>query len=447
MLKIIIPSLFIPEKKYVFDILLGEFLGLDFEIEESDKVVGYEIWLGTKKIKIEDAFFGKCKNEQYLSIENIPNEISYFTNSVFDVKDIPVIYGELEIINSEDGINCRVDLIASSFFMLSRWEEFVIKNRDKHDRFSAFHSLAYKFNFLHRAVVNEYVELLWKMLLHIDSKLKRKAHTFEIVPTHDVDHIKLWKSISSSRKRLAHNFITQRKFKNGLLNAKSMLFTLLGLEKDPFDSFDYIMDMSEKEGMKSRFYFLCGGNTKYDNNLNINSTAYKNVINNIKNRDHIIGFHPSYNTSNRPEIWQEEKLALEKASGQSIHQGRHHYLRFIVPETWQLWEDENMEIDSTAGYHDMPGFRCGTCYPYSVFNFRSRKKLIIKEMPLIFMEMTAIEYMKKNPHQTLSIVKSLFNEVEKYNGKFVFLWHNSSMFTAEFKPYLFIYESIIKRFK
>lgn len=447
MLKIIIPSLFIPEKKYVFDILIGEFLGLKFEIEASDDVSGYEIWSGKKKVIIADAFFGNCKEQQYLSVENIPNTISRLNNSEFDVEDMPVLYGEPEISNNEEEITCGIDLIASSFFMLSRWEEFVIKERDVHKRFSAFNSLAYKFNFLHKAVVNEYVELLWKMLLFLDPDLKRIQHTFEIIPTHDVDHIKLWKSISSSRKRLAHNFITQRKFKNGFLNFKNMLSTFFRLEKDPFDSFDYIMDVSEKEGLKSRFYFLCGGKTKYDNNIDIDSTAYTNVIDNIRNRGHVIGFHPSYDAPYHSEIWGGEKDALEKTLGQLVSQGRHHYLRFSVPDTWQLWEENNMEIDSTAGYYDMPGFRCGTCYTYSVFNCVLRKKLKLKEMPLIFMEMTAIEYMKLSPQQILLKAESLYKEVEKYSGRFVFLWHNSSMFTAEFKPYLFIYESIIKGFK
>lgn len=447
MLKIVIPTFFVPEKKYVFDILIREFLGLDFEIEESDKVVGYEIWLGKKKIKVEDAFFCNCKEEQYLSIDNIPREISRFTNSKYGVYDMPVLYGEPDIIDDEGEITCKVDIIASSFFMLSRWEEFVIKERDIHNRFSAVHSLAHKFNFLHKPIVNEYVELLWQMLQSLDPSLKRIQHAFEIVPTHDVDHVKLWKSISSTRKRLAHNFITQKKIKEGLLNAKNMLFTFFGLEKDPFDSFDYIMDTSEKEGIKSRFYFLCGGKTKYDNNIDIASDSYVNVIDNIRDRGHIIGFHPSYDAPYHPAIWQEEKKALEKASGTTINQGRHHYLRFNTPDTWQLWEENKMEVDSTAGYHDMVGFRCGTCYPYSVFNCVSREKLKLKEMPLIFMEMTAIEYMEMSPQQSLVAAKALFNEVKKYGGKFVFLWHNSSLFTAEYKPYLRVFESLMKGFK
>ncbi len=77
-------------------------------------------------------------------------------------KDIPIIYGtdKLEITEQNQNIiTCGIDIFASSFFMLTRWEEYVNKNRDRHNRFPAIESLAFKNDFLSRPVVNEYVEM------------------------------------------------------------------------------------------------------------------------------------------------------------------------------------------------------------------------------------------------------------------------------------------------
>ena len=65
----------------------------------------------------------------------------------------------------------------------------------------------------------------------------------------------------------------------------------------------------------------------------------------------------------------KDKEKIENIIGQKLTFGRQHFLRFEVPTTWQIWEDANMEWDSTMGYADKKGFRCGTCYSYGVFKY------------------------------------------------------------------------------
>jgi len=138
------------------------------------------------------------------------------------------------------------------------------------------------------------------------------------------------------------------------------------------------------------------------------------LIEKIKTRRHHIGIHPTFDAYNDSEQLKQEKNELEKNLETNINFGREHYLRFEVPTTWQIWEDNGMQW-SSMGYHDKEGFRCGVCYDYSVFNILTRKKLKLKERPLIVME-----------------------------GNFVFLWHNSSFNTKEWKKYQYVYEKVIK---
>ena len=391
MIKINIPNNNLNERKYIIDIIFNEFLGLDYHLEIGSK--DYEIELKNKKVlTIKDTFFNRYPNDlEYLKLENIPNKIE------------------------------ELDIFSASFFMLTRWEEYVNKNRDSHNRFPAYESLAYKQGFLDRAIVNEHVEWLKQELLRLDSSLKFKERKFELILTHDVDHIRQWKSWKQIG-RVALGDIVKRK-DIGLAVERFAEYFLIKREKikDPYDTFDWLMDKSEAIGVKSRFYFMSGGVTEHDNNYNIKDKKVLELIEKIKKRGHIIGIHPSYNAYNNSEQFKKEKELLQEVCRCEIVEGREHYLRFEVPTTWQIWEDNGMHLDSTCGYADKEGFRCGTGDEFSVFNILSRKKLNLKERPLVVMDCSLFDYNNNSYNEA----KENINQMKKNINKLTMLWHNS----------------------
>ena len=440
MIKINIPNNFLPERKYIISIIFGEFLGLKYVIDVNNDTNNYDIILENgKKIIIKDLFFFDFKDGlDYLDKKNIPGKIIFLKNQFIVEKDIPVIYGDDELKINENEIICGIDIFASSFFMLTRWEEYANKARDLHNRFPATASLAYKYNFLDRPVVNEYVEMLWNMLKYLGCNQKRKERKYELVLTHDVDNIFKWKSFGLFARNIAGDIIKRKNISLALDNIKQYL------GKNPYDMFDFLMDLSEKKGIKSHFFFMSGGTSKFDNNYSINQPFVKKIREKIKSRGHLIGFHPSYNSYNDQKQWEEEYSNLSTKVSQKVKIGRQHFLRFEVPATWQIWEDNNMKWDSTLSYPDKEGFRCGTCYEYSVFNILTRKKLKLKEMPLEVMEVTMVGYQNLLPGIMEKKIIKLIDKVKKYNGKFVLLWHNSNFNDGLWEKYKIIYEKILR---
>ena len=73
------------------------------------------------------------------------------------------------------------------------------------------------------------------------------------------------------------------------------------------------------------------------------------------------------------------------------------------------------------GYSDLPGFRCGTCYTYTVFDCKQRKKLAVKEKPLILMDASIVYYQKEIKMDALLHLKA---QCKKHHGEWVTIWHN-----------------------
>jgi hypothetical protein len=447
MILITIPAHFFPERKYTIDILMGEILGLDYRIQHKHQQ-DYEILLENgNKLIIRDHFFSLISNgSDYLNESCLPNRVTFIKNRFLMGKEIPVIYGTRQSEITSKRIVCGLDVFASAFFMLTRWEEYVVRTRDMHQRFPATASLAFKHRFLDRPVVNEYAEMLWQMLGYLGCRQEGKKEPFTFVLTHDVDTLVKWLGWYHVLRTAGGDIIKRKQLRTAFSRIKEYKKICRKVIKDPFDTYDWLMDLSGSLHLKSHFYFMSGGLSKAaeDNHspYPLRHPRTLEIFEKIKKRGHIIGFHPGYDSYDNEALWERQKKQLEEASGCGITQGRQHYLRFLVPHTWQLWENQHMEIDSTCGYADREGFRCGTGHTFTVFNILTRKPLKLKEQPLIFMDKRSFfsgGYRgKSNFHNNLSLI---IDNAKAFNTPVTLLFHNR---TFEDNAFVQMYEDILK---
>ena len=410
---------------------MKEFLGLEYEIEVLPTAKDFTIDIGSKKLVIRNHFFKNDDLPTLYQKQNLPSEVTS-DEVIIEGKEYSCysIFGKSIWTETKDEIILESDIVASTFFMLSRWEEILEGERDMHQRFLGKSALAYKNSFLEKPVVNQYVEILWAFLQKGKIIQTRKKRTFEIVPTHDVDIPFLFPNFIYGLRTIARYLVSPTYFWDGI---NYLRFYLKG--KDPYDTHDVFLDGAEKLGVKAHFFFMAGCHNRFDPRDQLEHPKVKTLITKIKNRGHQIGFHPSYKSYDNTPIFSQEKNRLEKIVGQKVVIGRQHYLRFENPTTWNLWENEKMEWDSTMSYADEIGFRNGVCYPFPVFDILNRKKLNLMERPLILMEGTLGLYMDITLDDAENRVGELMNQVKKYEGDFVFLWHNSSLNLRQYSKY------------
>jgi hypothetical protein len=410
-MKIKLPIDHQPERTWVLKTILGEFLGLDFSLEYQPGLSNYQFSLSNgNQLVIQDDFFGKYPDDlSYLTEESIPQRVQWIDHDLFPEGNFPVLFGTPRIEQSDNTIDCLIDIPAAVFFALSRWEEHVLLERDEHDRFPKESALAYKNDFLQRPIVNEAVEFIWNCLVTLGIQQERKKRTFEIIPTHDID-------------RLRENYLLIRRALTFLRFGK------INLERNPYDIFHDLMDLSEQGGWTSRFNFLgCGTERiKYDGRYDPQDHLLKERMGEIIERGHIVGFHPGYYTyldSNRMRV---EKARLEENEIPSLTIGRQHYIRFKAPQTWRIWEELGMDEDQTLTYPSQEGFRCGTGDSYQVFDIVKRKELKLRECPLIVMDvtLTALKYRNLSPEGAGQVLAYYKNIAKKYRMKLTVLYHN-----------------------
>ncbi|MFP2770645.1 polysaccharide deacetylase family protein [Oceanisphaera sp. KMM 10153] len=345
------------------------------------------------------------------------------------------------------------DILGLTYWMLNRVEEIDRTDLDNHGRFPAIHSHAYQHGYLDRPIVDEWLQVLGQVIQKQWPQLELKQHQFSMKVSHDVDSpslyaFKSWKTII---RMMAGHLLKRRDLKATL---QAPWLKLMGGKRipaqDPYNTFSWLMDVSEANNLTSAFYFICGTTSNMDADYQPEDPRIIKLMEQMHRRGHEIGLHPSYGTYQRPELIKQEADRLRQTLQQAgIQQteigGRMHYLRWQHPTTLQAWNDAGMAYDTTLSYADRPGFRCGTCFEYPAFNPVTQQQHKVRIRPLIAMECSVIDdiYLGLgNTFEAEKIFLELKKKCRKLGGCFTTLWHNSYFFNgAELKE---MYRRIIE---
>ena len=438
------------EKQYVVHQILDGFLGLRYTLVVDEAIKGILIANGTKKVNLNDDFFQQVTKEGWLAPSTLPSlPLQNFHSSVLNIKGyearLPILYGNNNLSISKDSVELGLDVFGSCFFMLSRYEEMVCKDMDDHGRFPASSSVAFKEGLLSRPLVDEYVELLWEVIHMLWPDLERKSGKIHKYISCDVDHIEdKGVRFPGIIKRLGADLLVRRSFK-ACLRSVRLFFQVSILqkgEKDPFNTFDFMMDVCERQNLKMAFYFIPRNNKKkIDGEYDIESREIKVLMRKILSRGHEVGYHGSYFSYKDKEMTLAEVRALRevyKSVGgkyDQIQGGRQHYLRWRTGITEKNIEAAGLEYDTTLGYPETIGFRSGTSREYQAYDLAERKTLDLKIRPLLVMDVSLLsdKYMGLSYEAAFDEATRIWEKAKRYNGNFTLLWHNSYLENSDKK--------------
>ncbi|MDC0010727.1 polysaccharide deacetylase family protein [Porticoccaceae bacterium] len=444
MLNVSISSCCPNEQRYILDVILGEFLGLDFEVfEHDDQNTKISRINDDLELSLSNDFFNKAER-YWLKTESMPVlPLDIWAPSTDGVsallvdENIPVLYGQPSLIKIGNHWDLKLDIFGSAFFMLSRYEELITTDRDNHDRFPSYGSVGYKAGFLSRPIVNEYVEILWECIHTLWPDLQRKKRKGKNFITCDAD----WPfdpaiySLSRMIKTCGRQILREYSPLDAIKTCNRFLLNKLGFDvNDQYrENISWMMDVNEQAGNKMAFYFITYKTSDIDTDEDFDSLRMRALFREIHSRGHELGLHPGYITHANPANFAKsvEKLRQvfkEENIKQTQVGGRMHFLRWDANQTPGLWNDHGFDYDSTLSYADSAGFRCGVCYDFTMYDLANRCAFRLKQRPLIVMECSVIAPRYENLGYSVESMDR-FNQFKTYcriyNGTYTFLWHNS----------------------
>lgn len=350
-----------------------------------------------------------------------------------EIEGIPLLFGTPKEECFEETWVIYADIIASSYFLLSRYEEIQKRDiRDKHGRFPGKESLPYKAGFIHRPIVEEYGKLLRHWLRKACVRIPEPQPELQkIWLTHDVDAPFFCRSLRN----------ICRETLKGIGFRKALKLYQGPLEKDPYYTFPWMLEQDSL--VKNRFgdrchilFFLkAGGRHANDKpHYQVRSHDIQKLLHLFKKNKALLGLHSSYEAGIYPDLIPEEKMRLEHDwKLENIHLNRHHYLASREPEDLTKLIKAGITDDFTMGYADVSGFRLGTCRPVKWINPMTRQLTSLTLHPLSVMDCTLSEsqYMGLSPDEAYQYCAGLVREIRQHRGEIVWLWHNTSFAGTE----------------
>ncbi|WP_435414712.1 polysaccharide deacetylase family protein [Polaribacter aestuariivivens] len=333
------------------------------------------------------------------------------------------------------------DIFAASFYLITRYEEYLPHVKDIHGRYTADQSLAFKNNFLEKPVVDIWTYKLLAIFKEKFPDYECKSRKYQYISTIDIDNAYAYKH--KSLVRTLGGFFNDF-FKFRLLNVWNRFAVVTRIKKDPYDTFKEILRIKKQYDIRTVFFCTVGNYNTFDTNVSASKTKYRLQIKELVDYARV-GLHPSYFTMQNPLILKKEKQRLEGITNMPVLRSRQHYLRFNLPETYQQLIDLEIEEDYSMGYASNVGFRASTCTPFYFYDLDFEIQTPLKVFPFALMDTTLNDYLKVTPKQSLGKIRDLRNEVKAVNGVFITLFHNETLSDyLRWKGWKRLYESMIK---
>lgn len=397
-----------PRLKYVFKHICTRILGVEvaFTTKIEDFIAHNSLKLSYTKqplgseffIKSHDILFEQGLNDIDINVQKWGETKCFFFN------------GEKSAI--------PFDVFAASFYLLSRYEEYLPHVQDDYGRFTATESIAFKHGFLHQPVVDIWAYKFKEALQIQFPEFVFPQRKYSVKPIIDVPSPYLFKL-----KGIMRSFggTVKDLFSFQFKNLYNRFMVVFGIEYDPYDTFEYILNKQKNSNFKFLFFFLIGDYSTYDKGISPNKKKFISLIKHVADYCEV-GLKTSFFAIDSFSMLKKEKLKMEDILNTSLKASRQSFSKLNLPESYRNLITLEILEDYTMGYVNQIGFRAGTCTPFFFYDLDYEV-----QTPLKIYSYHVMDFVLLKNHSLLDKKKALneiIDEVKKVNGAFIPVFHN-----------------------
>ncbi len=399
--------------KYIFDLIFHDLLGAKYSITtDKEEFISYD----GPKFSYSDEPFGK---ELFFYATHLLFEKGIHDQNlaVFDWNNTKAFFA------THPRYVFPFDPFAASFYLVSRYEEYLPHIRDEHDRYDTRESLAFQKNFLQKPLVN-----IWALMIKDELQKRFPALVFaqkkyKYISTIDIDNAYafLEKGVMRTAGGYARSLVH--------MDAEDLSMrtkVLFRLQKDPYDTYDLQLELQKKHKFRTIYFILLGEYGTNDKNVPADSKKLRSLIKSLADYSEV-GIHPSYDSNKIKGNLKKEVNTLSRILKREVTKSRQHFLILKLPATYRQLIDLDITDDYTMGYALQVGFRASICSTYYFYDLDMEQATQLRIHPFAVMDATLKYYMKIPPEEAMNYIKPLIEEVKAVNGTFISLWHNESL--------------------
>jgi hypothetical protein len=347
------------------------------------------------------------------------------------------------------------DIFAASFYLLSRYEEYLPHQKDKYGRFAHENSLAFKENFLHLPLINIWLQYFKKELQQKFPTLTTHHSLLTFLPTYDIDegfcykHKSWWKTWGGYCRSV---------LKGNKWEIKERRNVLKGKIEDPYDSLFQIKEFHKKYHFPDAYtFFLVAERAgRYDKNISPFNKEWQERVRSFFEKEPewtkipqpylYAGLHPSWQSGDKPELIKREMDILQNEIAVEVHGSRQHFIRFSLPQTFRQLLETGIHSDYSMGYGSINGFRASVASSFYWYDLEKEEKTGLHLNPFCYMDANSFFEQKFTPQQALEEMLQYFNVIKSVNGTMITIWHNTFLGTHKrFAGWREVYEEFISR--
>lgn len=335
--------------------------------------------------------------------------------------------------------NLPFDIFSASFYLLSRYEEYLPHVKDMHGRFPPKESLAFQNGFLDKPVVDIWAQKLLYLLKEKFEDLEHKPRNYQYTSIIDVSssHCFAYRGFLRGVSGLLYDVGSLK-----LGRVVDRISVWAKLKKDPYDNFLELVDLHKQNKVRGMFFFQFAEYSTYDKNVSPNNNKFKYLIKSVADYDKV-SLSCSYSSFNDIALLKEEKKNLSDVIHRSVSSSRMRYNRVDIPETYRNLIEAGFTDDYTMGYTHEIGYRAGTCTPFYFYDIPLEVQQPIKIHPFAVHDYGLLKY--RNRKEAFSAVEKLYLETKRVKGRFITVFSNELIGGESKLNWKNLYSSILKR--
>lgn len=324
------------------------------------------------------------------------------------------------------------DIFSASFWLISRYEEYLPHKTDKYNRFHYKSSLAYQYDFLEIPLVNIWLDQLEILIQKKFPDLIFKKRIFNFISTIDIDNAYqfLHKGFVRTFAGIL-NDILKRDFKN----LRERFHIISGRKTDPFDPYEFLITTHRDKNISAIYFFLLGDYGINDKNHSANNFSFQELIKHLADYS-AVGIHPSFGSNESLHKLKIEISRLSNITHFPVAKSRQHFSMLTFPKTYQNLLLAGIKDDYSMGYTNRNGFRASFCFPFNWYSLDDEQETSLKIHPFCITENTLSYYSRATNVAFSTLADPIINYVKSCGGELVSVFHNDS-FTKEMKENYF----------